>query len=135
MARARCPAFVPSSPGRIVVPYGVIPVAQTQLPLARRFVRYRGEPVAAVAAVDDVTARAALAAIELDIAPLPASFDATPTRRCCTRTSPATSSARSITTSATSTPASARDLVREERFHYAEVRDDGAQRVARGVRR
>ncbi len=44
-------------------------------------------------------------------------------RRCSsTRTSPAISSARSITRSATSTAAfAAADLVREERFHYAEV--------------
>src|SRR5487761_2123166 len=48
-------------------PYGVIPIAQNEWPLARGTVRYRGEPVAAVAAVDEATAQAALAAIELDI--------------------------------------------------------------------
>jgi hypothetical protein len=52
-------------------PYGVIPIAQNEWPLARERVRYRGEPVAAVAAVDLATAQAALAAIELDIVPLP----------------------------------------------------------------
>ncbi len=57
-------------------PYGVIPIAQNEWPLARDKVRYRGEPVAAVAAVDEATAQAALAAIELDIDPLPAYFSA-----------------------------------------------------------
>ncbi|MBS1163422.1 MAG: hcrA, partial [Burkholderiaceae bacterium] len=58
------------------VPYGVIPIACNEFPLARGRVRYRGEPVAAVAAVDEPTARAALAAIVLDLDPLPAVFDA-----------------------------------------------------------
>ncbi len=58
------------------VPYGVIPIACNEFPLARERVRYRGEPVAAVAALDEATARAALAAIVLDLEPLPALFDA-----------------------------------------------------------
>ncbi len=58
------------------VPYGVIPIAQNEFPLARERVRYRGEPVAAVAAVDEATAQAALALIALDLEPLPALFDA-----------------------------------------------------------
>jgi 4-hydroxybenzoyl-CoA reductase subunit alpha len=58
------------------VAYGVIPIAQNEFPLARDRVRYCGEPVAAVAAVDAATARAALAAIVLDLEPLPAVFDA-----------------------------------------------------------
>ncbi len=58
------------------VAYGVIPIAQNEFPLARSRVRYRGEPVAAVAAVDQATACAALAAIVLDLEPLPALFDA-----------------------------------------------------------
>ena len=57
-------------------PYGVIPIAQNEWPLARDKVRYRGEPVVAVAAVDAATADAALAAIGLDIEPLPAYFSA-----------------------------------------------------------
>ena len=61
-------------------PYGVIPIAQNEWPLARDRVRYRGEPVAAVAAVDDATAEAALAAIEIDIEPLPAHFAASDAR-------------------------------------------------------
>ena len=57
-------------------PYGVIPIAQNEWPLARDKVRYRGEPVAAVAAVDAASAEAALAAIVLHIDPLPAYFEA-----------------------------------------------------------
>jgi 4-hydroxybenzoyl-CoA reductase subunit alpha len=55
-------------------PYGVIPIAQNEYPLARDKVRYRGEPLAAVAAVDDATAEAALRAIRFDIEELPAYF-------------------------------------------------------------
>lgn len=62
------------------VPYGVIPIAQNEYPLARERVRYCGEPVAAVAAIDVATARAALAAITLDLEPLPAYFDAASSR-------------------------------------------------------
>ena len=42
--------------------FGVLPIARSEHPLARDKVRYRGEPVAAVAAVDDATARRAIAA-------------------------------------------------------------------------
>ena len=38
--------------------FGVLPIARSEHPLARDKVRYRGEPVAAVAAVDEATARA-----------------------------------------------------------------------------
>ena len=62
------------------VPYGVIPIAQNEFALARGSVRYCGEPLAAVAAVDQATARAALAAITLDLEPLPAYFDGKPVR-------------------------------------------------------
>ncbi len=54
------------------VPYGVIPIAQNEYPLARDRLRYRGEPVAAVAAVDAKTARRALDLIVLEIEELPA---------------------------------------------------------------
>ena len=37
--------------------FGVLPIAYTEYPLARDRVRYRGEPIAAVAAVDDATAQ------------------------------------------------------------------------------
>jgi 4-hydroxybenzoyl-CoA reductase subunit alpha len=58
-----------------VAPYGVLPIAQNEWPLARDRVRYRGEPLFAVAAEDAQAAAAALAAVEVDIEPLPAYFD------------------------------------------------------------
>ena len=54
------------------VPYGILPIAMLEYPLARGRVRYRGEPVAAVAAVDEATAAAALELIEVDFEELPA---------------------------------------------------------------
>src|SRR5215472_7778364 len=39
--------------------FGVLPIARTEHPLARERVRYCGEPVAAVAAIDDATAKEA----------------------------------------------------------------------------
>ncbi|WP_111735624.1 4-hydroxybenzoyl-CoA reductase subunit alpha [Roseovarius amoyensis] len=54
------------------VTYGVIPIAMNEYPLARERVRYRGEPVAAVAAEDARTAEAALDLIEVEIEELPA---------------------------------------------------------------
>ena len=47
--------------------FGVLPIARTEYPLARDKVRYRGEPVAAVAAVDDATAREALRRIKFTV--------------------------------------------------------------------
>lgn len=57
-------------------PYGVIPIAQNEWPLARDRVRYRGEPLFAVAADDIDAAEAALRAVQVEIEPLPAYFDA-----------------------------------------------------------
>ncbi|MGB6537955.1 MAG: 4-hydroxybenzoyl-CoA reductase subunit alpha [Xanthobacteraceae bacterium] len=51
--------------------FGVLPVARTEHPLARGRVRYRGEPVAAVAAIDDATAKEALRRIKLEVRELP----------------------------------------------------------------
>ena len=56
--------------------FGVLPIARTEHPLARDKVRYRGEPVAAVAAVDDATAREAIRRIKLKVRELPAYFTA-----------------------------------------------------------
>ncbi len=108
------------------VPYGVIPIAQNEFPLARGRVRYCGEPVAAVAAVDQATARAALAAITLDLEPLTAYFDAA-----SARSSEALqlhddqpgNIARDVDHSFGDVAGGfdAADLVLEERFHYAEV--------------
>ncbi len=57
------------------VPYGVLPIVENEFPLARGKVRYRGEPVAAVAAIDEATAEAALGLIELEARELPAYYD------------------------------------------------------------
>ena len=57
------------------VPFGVLPIAQNEFPMARDRVRYRGEPVAAVAAKDEATAEQALALIEMEVDELPAYFD------------------------------------------------------------
>jgi len=54
--------------------YGVLPVAMNEYPLARGRVRYRGEPVAAVAAVDAETAERALGLITLEVRELPAYY-------------------------------------------------------------
>jgi 4-hydroxybenzoyl-CoA reductase subunit alpha len=52
--------------------FGVLPVARTEHVLARQRVRYRGEPVAAVAAIDDATAKEAVRRIKLKVRELPA---------------------------------------------------------------
>jgi 4-hydroxybenzoyl-CoA reductase subunit alpha len=56
--------------------FGVLPIAMHEFPLARERVRYRGEPLAAVAAVDDVTAEKALGLIRLKLKELPAHYTA-----------------------------------------------------------
>jgi 4-hydroxybenzoyl-CoA reductase subunit alpha len=56
--------------------FGVLPIAMNEWPVARGRVRYRGEPVAAVAAVDVATAQAALDAIAVEYDELPACFTA-----------------------------------------------------------
>jgi 4-hydroxybenzoyl-CoA reductase subunit alpha len=54
--------------------YGVLPVAMNEYPLARGRVRYRGEPIAAVAAVDTATAERALALVDIEFRQLPAYY-------------------------------------------------------------
>src|SRR5215471_4250406 len=54
--------------------FGVLPIARSEHALARDKVRYRGEPIAAVAAVDDATARKALSLIKLTVRELPAYY-------------------------------------------------------------
>ncbi len=49
--RSRCRACARSSPATIATrPFGVLPIAHSEYPLARDSVRYSGEPIAAVAA-------------------------------------------------------------------------------------
>jgi 4-hydroxybenzoyl-CoA reductase subunit alpha len=107
-------------------PYGVIPIAQNEWPLARDKVRYRGEPVAAVAALDAATADRALAAIELDIEPLPAYFSADEARApdaVLLHERKPGNIEREVDHCFGDVDAGFEraDLVREHRFHYAEV--------------
>ncbi|HXW65144.1 MAG TPA: 4-hydroxybenzoyl-CoA reductase subunit alpha [Burkholderiaceae bacterium] len=60
--------------------YGILPIAQNEYPLAREKVRYFGEPVAAVAAIDDATAAAALKLIRMEVREMPAYFTAAEAR-------------------------------------------------------
>ena len=56
--------------------FGVLPIARTEWPIARDRARYRGEAVAAVAAIDVETAQKALDLIEVVYEELPAYFTA-----------------------------------------------------------
>ncbi len=107
-------------------PYGVIPIAQNEWPLARGKVRYRGEPLVAVAAVDDATAQAALAAIDIDIEPLPAYFSAADARAdgaVLLHEKKVGNIEREVdhTFGDVELGFAQADLVREQTFHYAEV--------------
>jgi 4-hydroxybenzoyl-CoA reductase subunit alpha len=62
-------------------PYGILPISQNEFPLARERIRYRGEPVAAVAAVDAGTAERALKLIRLKVVERPAYFAAVDARK------------------------------------------------------
>lgn len=53
------------------IKYGILPVSQDENALAQDRVRYVGEPVAAVAAIDEETAEKAIALIEVEYEPLP----------------------------------------------------------------
>ena len=57
------------------IKYGNLPQTRDYLPLAIDTVRYIGEEVAAVAAIDEDTAEEALDLIEVEYEPLPAVFD------------------------------------------------------------
>jgi 4-hydroxybenzoyl-CoA reductase subunit alpha len=54
------------------IPFGILPVSQDEHALALDKVRFVGDPVAAVAALDEETAEAACALIEVDYEVLPA---------------------------------------------------------------
>jgi 4-hydroxybenzoyl-CoA reductase subunit alpha len=56
-------------------PYGILPVGHDETALAVGKVRYVGDHVACVAAVDEETAERALELIDVDYEPLPAYFD------------------------------------------------------------
>ena len=57
------------------VAYGILPASQDEHALAVDKARYVGDPVAAVAAVDEATALAAVAALRIEYEPLPAVLD------------------------------------------------------------
>lgn len=109
-----------------VAPYGVIPIAQNEWPLARDRVRYRGEPLVAVAAIDQASADAALAAVVLDIEALPAYFQAADARvegAVLLHENKRGNVEREVDQTFGDVDAgfAAADLVREQHFHYAEV--------------
>src|SRR5690348_8941566 len=54
------------------IQYGIMPTTQDEYPFAIDRVRYVGDPVAAVCAVDEETAEAALELIDVEYEPLPA---------------------------------------------------------------
>src|SRR3954463_1235641 len=56
--------------------FGVLPIARSEHPLARDKVRYKGEPVAAVAAIDAETAEKAVRLIKMRVRELPPYFTA-----------------------------------------------------------
>jgi 4-hydroxybenzoyl-CoA reductase subunit alpha len=58
--------------GSLPIPFGILPVSQDEHALAPDRVRFIGDPVAAVAAVTEEIATAALELIEVDYEPLPA---------------------------------------------------------------
>ena len=108
------------------VPYGVLPIAQNEYPLARERVRYVGEPIAAVAAVDDATAQAALDLIAVQIEPLPAYFaakDALAGGSTLLHDNKPGNVEREVRQEFGDVEAGfkAADMVREAQFHYAEV--------------
>ena len=95
--------------------FGVLPIARSEHPLARDKVRYRGEPVAAVAAVDDATAKQAIELIRLEVRELPAYYtaargDGGGRDRASTPTSRATSSATCCSSWAASSRGSPRPI-------------------------
>ena len=105
--------------------FGVLPIARSEHPLARDKVRYNGEPVAAVAAVDDATAREALRRIRLTVRELPAYYTAR--MRCARRHAPARQEAGNIERDVLFELGSSAqgfaeaDLVREGTYNCAEV--------------
>jgi len=107
-------------------PYGIVPIAQNEYPLARGKVRYLGEPVAAVAAVDEATAQKALELIRFEVRELPAYFtsaDARAPDAVLVHDHKPGNLEREVKLSFGDLDAgfAAADLVSEEEFHCAEV--------------
>jgi 4-hydroxybenzoyl-CoA reductase subunit alpha len=108
------------------VPFGILPIAHNEYPLARGKVRYWGEAVAAVAADDPQTARAAIELIEVEYRPLPVYISA-PAARAAGAVPLHADKPDNIEREVSHTFGdveagfAAADLVREQTFHYAEV--------------
>jgi len=116
-------------------PYGVIPIAQNEWPLARGKVRYRGEPLFAVAADDEAAARAALAAVQVEFDELPALFSAAEARADgapLLHDDKPGNIERKVEQDFGDVDAgfAAADVVHEQRFHYAEVAHGQIERNA-----
>lgn len=108
------------------VPFGILPIAHNEYPLARGKVRYWGEAVAAVAADDAQTARAALDLIEVEYRPLPVYISAAAARAADAVPLHADKPGnieREVSNEFGAVDAgfAAADLVREQTFHYAEI--------------
>jgi 4-hydroxybenzoyl-CoA reductase subunit alpha len=106
--------------------YGVLPVAMNEYPLARERVRYRGEPVAALAALDEQTAARALELIEFEVRELPAYYTSQEARApgavLLHANKPANLEREVHHQFGDLTQGlAAADLIREERIHCAEV--------------
>ena len=108
------------------VPFGILPIARNEYPLARGKVLYWGEAVAAVAAEDERTARAALDAIEVDYRPLPYYTSAAEARApgaVLLHDDKPGNIEREVSNEFGDVEAgfAAADLVREQSFHYEEL--------------
>ena len=70
-ARAMPGVFAVLTGEKYPTPFGVLPITKDETAIAVDRVRYIGDIVAAVAAQDELTAERAMAAIEVDVEPLP----------------------------------------------------------------
>ena len=61
--------------------FGILPITEDEYALAKGRVRYKGDPIAAVAAIDEETAQRALALIDVDVEELPAYYTPTEARQ------------------------------------------------------
>ena len=108
------------------VPFGILPIAHNEYPLARDKVRYWGETVAAVAADDPQTAQAALELIDVEYRPLPV-YTSAKEARAPGAVPLHANKPDNIEREARNTFGdvdggfAAADLVHEESFHYEEV--------------
>lgn len=106
--------------------YGVLPIAMNEYPLARGRVRYRGEPIAAIAAHDAATAERALGLIRLKVRERPG-YDEAADARAAGATPLHDKSPDNVQREVhhefgdVAAGFARADLVREETYRYAEV--------------